>query len=144
MFIGRTDAEVEAPIFWPPDVKNWLIWKDPDAGKDWRQEKGMTEDEIIGWHHQLSGMSLSKLWELVIDTEAWRSGVHGVPKSQTRLSDWTHWLPEGNSTVNFFRKFHVVVHCSYTILYSQQQCTEFQFLHIFTDTCYFLPLFLLL
>ena len=49
--IGRTDAEAETPIFWPPDVKNWLIWKDPDAGKDWRQEeKGMTEDETVGWY----------------------------------------------------------------------------------------------
>ena len=49
IFIGRTDAEAEAPIFWPPDVKNWLIGKDPDAGKDWRQdEKGMTEDEMVG------------------------------------------------------------------------------------------------
>ena len=52
IFIGRTDAEAEAPILWPPDVKNWLIWKDPDAGKDWRQEeKGTTEVEMIGWHH---------------------------------------------------------------------------------------------
>ena len=56
IFIGKTDAEVETPILCPPDVKNWLIWKDPDAGKDWRQEeKGMTEDETIGWHHRLSG-----------------------------------------------------------------------------------------
>ena len=55
IFIGRTDAEAEAPILWPPDEKNWLIWKDPDAGKDWRQEKGATEDELIGWHHQLDG-----------------------------------------------------------------------------------------
>ena len=54
IFIGRTDAEMEAPILWPPDAKNWLIWKDPDAGKDWGQEeKGMTEDEMVGWHHQL-------------------------------------------------------------------------------------------
>ena len=53
IFIGRTDAE--APILWPPDGKSWLIWKDPDAGKDWRQEKGMTEDEIVGWHHWLDG-----------------------------------------------------------------------------------------
>jgi len=54
IFIGRTDAKAEAPIFWPPDAKNWLVWKDPDAGKDWRQEeKGMTEDEMIGRHHQL-------------------------------------------------------------------------------------------
>ena len=55
IFIRRTDAEAEAAIYWPPDVKNWLIWKDPDAGKDWGQEKGMTEDEMVGWHHQLNG-----------------------------------------------------------------------------------------
>ena len=56
IFIGRTDVEAETPIFWPPDVKNWLIWKDPDAGKDWRwAEKGMTKDEMVGWHHWLDG-----------------------------------------------------------------------------------------
>ena len=56
MFIGRTDVEAETPILRPPDVKSWLIWKDPDAGKDWRQdEKGTTEDEIVGCHHQLNG-----------------------------------------------------------------------------------------
>ena len=56
VFIGTTDAEAETPILWPPDVKNWLIWEDPDAGKDWGQEeKGMTEDEMVGWHHQLNG-----------------------------------------------------------------------------------------
>ena len=56
IFIGMTDAEAETPILWPLDVKNWLIWKDPDAGKDRRQEeKGITEDEMIGWHHWLNG-----------------------------------------------------------------------------------------
>ena len=56
IFIGRTDAEAETPILWLPDAKNWLIGKDPDAGKDWRQEeKGMTEDEMVEWHHQLDG-----------------------------------------------------------------------------------------
>ena len=55
IFIGRTDADAEIPILWLPDVKNWLIWKDPDDGKDWRQEeKGMTEDKMLGWHHQLN------------------------------------------------------------------------------------------
>ena len=55
-FIGRTDVEAEAPVVWPPDAKNWFIWKDPDAGKDWRwEEKGTTEDEMAGWHHGLSG-----------------------------------------------------------------------------------------
>ena len=55
IFSGRTDAEAEIPIVWPPDVKNWLIWKDPDAGKDWRQKKGATEDKIVEWHHWLDG-----------------------------------------------------------------------------------------
>ena len=55
MFIGRNDAEAEAPILWPPDEKNWLIGKDPDAKEDWRQEKGMTEDEMVGWYHQFNG-----------------------------------------------------------------------------------------
>ena len=56
IFIGRTDVEAETPILWPPGVKSWLIWKDPDAGKDWRQEeKGMTEDEMVGGHHWLDG-----------------------------------------------------------------------------------------
>ena len=54
-YSGRADAEAETPILWPPDTENWLIGKDPDAGKDWRQEKGITEDEMIGWHHRLSG-----------------------------------------------------------------------------------------
>ena len=56
IFMGRTDADAAAPTLWAPDVKNWLIWKDPDARKDWGQEeKGMTEDEMVGWHHRLSG-----------------------------------------------------------------------------------------
>ena len=56
IFIGKTDAETEAPILWPPDAKKWLIWKDPDAGKDWRQEeKGTTEVEMVVWHHRLDG-----------------------------------------------------------------------------------------
>ena len=61
IFTGRTDAEVEAPILWPPDVKNWLIGKDPDAGKEWRQEeKGTTEYEMVGWHHWLNGYEFEK------------------------------------------------------------------------------------
>ena len=55
IFTGRTDAEPEVPVLWPRDAKSWLIRKDPDAGKDWRQEKGTTEDRLVGWHHQLDG-----------------------------------------------------------------------------------------
>ena len=55
VFIGTSDVEAGTPILWPHDAKSWLIWKDPDAGKDWGQEKGMTEDKMVGWHHQLNG-----------------------------------------------------------------------------------------
>ena len=87
ILIGRTDADAEAPTLRPTDVKNW---KDPDAGKDWRrEEKGTTEDEMVGWYHWLDGYELSKLRELVMDREAWGATVYGVTKSQTQLSYWT-------------------------------------------------------
>ena len=90
VFIGRADAEAETPILWPPHAESWLIGKDPDALRDWGQEeKGMTENEMAGWDHQLYGRELGQLRALVMDREAWRAAIHGVAKSWTRLSDWT-------------------------------------------------------
>ena len=92
-FFGRNDAKAETPVLWAPHAKSWLIGKDSDAGKDWGQEKGTTEDEMAGWHHWLDGrqsdMSLSELRELVMDQEAWHAAIHGVAKSWTWLSNWT-------------------------------------------------------
>ena len=90
LLIGRTDVEIETLILLPPDVKSWLIWKNPDSGKDWGQEeKGTTEDEMAGWHHRLNGHGFG--WTPVFGDGqgGMHAEVHGVTKSQTWLNDLT-------------------------------------------------------
>ena len=90
IFFGRTDAEAETPILWPPHVKKWLIGKDPDAGRDWRQEnKGTTEDEMVGWHHWLDGHEFEQASGVGDGQGGLVCCTHGVAKSQTWLSDRT-------------------------------------------------------
>ena len=99
VFIGRTDAEAETPILWPPDVQSWLIWKDPDAGKDCGQEeKGMREDEMVGWHHRFSGHGFG--W-----TPGVGDGQGGLACcSSWGRKDWVNWtelnkdLPGGSDS----------------------------------------------
>ena len=88
LFIGKTDAEAEAPILWPPDAKNGLIGKDPDAGKDWRQEeKGTTEDEMVGWHHGLNGHEFEQALG-VGDGQVLQRGGHDWATELNWLNNW--------------------------------------------------------
>ena len=106
IFIGRTDAEAEAPILWPPDAKSQLTGKDPDAGKEWRQEKGMTENEMIEWHHWLNRHEFEQALGYGEEQGSLVCCSQWGPKSWTQLSDWTMaitkelpwWLSSKEST----------------------------------------------
>ena len=109
IFIGRTDAEDEAPILWPPGAKSWLIRKDPDAGKGWRQEeKGVTEDEMVGWNHWLNGHEFKQTpgdsggQGSLVCCSSWGHRVrHYLTTEQTALYEWEQCLSLVNCNRNF-------------------------------------------
>ena len=106
VFIGRSDVEAGTPILWPPDVKSWLIWKDPDAGKDWGQEeKGTTEDEMAGWHHQLDGHGFE--WTPGVDDG--QRGLACCSSWGRKASDMTEWLnwTDWHNSVNILETFEL-------------------------------------
>ena len=124
IFIGRTDAKAEASIPWPPDGKSWPIRKDPDAGKDWRQEKWMTEDEMTGWHHQLNGHEFEQAPGDGKGREAWRAVCPEVSNSQTWLGNWTtaqrKIREEGYSSLK--ANWEMVLRCNTLILKDRKGC----------------------
>ena len=89
VFFGRNDAKAEIPIFWPQDAKSWLIGKDSDAGRDWGRRRGRQRMRCLDGITDSKVMNFGKFRELVMDRKVWHAVVHGVTKSQTRLSDWT-------------------------------------------------------
>ena len=89
IFIWRTNTDTETPILWPPNMKSWLIRKDPDAGKYWSRRRRGWQRTMFEWHHHSMDMTLSKLWEMVKDREPWHATVPGVAENQTWLSNWT-------------------------------------------------------
>ena len=109
IFIGRTDAEVETPILWPPDAKNWLIGKDPDAGKDWSwEEKEMTEDELLGWHYQLNGHEFE---QSPGDGEGQGTLACCSPRGhkESDMTKWLNWTDQKiwrNNSHRFFERGH--------------------------------------
>ena len=115
VFIGRSDVEAETPILWTADVRNWFIWKDPDAGKDWRwEEKGITKEEIIGWHHWLNRHEFEQALGVDDGHGSLACCSHRVTKCQTQLIDLTEL------------KLHAKCQGGWSITWNQNCCEKYQ------------------
>ena len=130
VFIGRTDVETESPTLWPPDAKSWVIWKDPDPGKDWgKEEKGTTEDEMVGWHHQLNGHGFG-----------WTPGVGDGQEGLACCGSWGCKELDTTERLNLtelFRKHHQRIefyHWSIHVLQTQRKLS-FHRLVLWTVGC---------
>ena len=107
VFIGRTDAEAETPILWPPDAKSWLIGKDPDSGEDWRlEEKGMTEDEMAGWHHWLDESEFEQA-PGVGDGQEGLACCRPWDHKESDVTEWLNWTE--SLQLSSFQYIHIVV-----------------------------------
>ena len=145
VFIGRTDAEAETPVLWPPHAKSWLIGKDSDAGRDWGQEeKGVTEDEMAGWHHWLNGCEFEWTRELVMDTRPgvlWFMGSQRVGHNWATELKWTYRLSyrecqKEKKQISYINTYiwnleDPILECSLFLfgIYSERQCRSVRTLH---------------
>ena len=136
VFIGRTDVEAETPILWPPDAKSWLVWKDPDAGKDWRrEEKGMTEEEMVGWHHPLNGHGFG--WTPGVgdgqgSLACCSSRSHKVHGDTTERLNWTHTHRGGIWSSIHFIAWYVLMKCERKVFLASSHIFGY-FFFIFVD-----------
>ena len=119
IFIGRTDAEMETPVLWPPNVKNWLTGKAPDSGKHWRQEeKGVTEDEMVRWHHRLNGQEFE--WTPGVGDGQGGLGCYSPwGRKESDITEWLNWTELNLQHSNFLDvniKFRINSQCDFLVL----------------------------
>ena len=127
VFIGRTDVEAETPILWPPDVKSWLIGKDPVAGKDWGQEEdGTTEDEIVGWHHRLNGYGFG-----------WTGGIGDGQEGLACCGSWGHKESDTTERLNWTETLSVVINVAFVTDIAKQEIISLIYFKEYIEiTCY--------